>query len=230
MADLSEPFRSADLTEILRRADRQFGSELYALRRLFRDEQQRVLAVILRSALAEADASYRSLYEEHSPLLRFLAGRGIPPPRGLKIAAELALATAVRHELEEEEPDAARLTAVLEEAGGAGIRLHEEGVGLAVEQSVERLAEALRAAPGDLGKLEALERMVALARTLPFEVDFWKVQNAYYRMMRESLPESRRACETGREDACRYVERFLALGERLSVRVEPAPTREAAAS
>jgi len=48
--------------------------------------------------------------------------------------------------------------------------------------------------------------------------------------MRESLPESRRACETGREDACRYVERFLALGERLSVRVEPAPTREAAAS
>jgi len=61
-------------------------------------------------------------------------------------------------------------------------------------------------------------------------VDFWKVQNAYYRMMRESLPESRRACETGREDACRYVERFLALGERLSVRVEPAPTREAAAS
>ena len=230
VADLSEPFRSADLTEILRRADRQFGSELYALRRLFRDEQQRVLAVILRSALAEADASYRSLYEEHSPLLRFLAGRGIPPPRGLKIAAELALATAVRHELEEEEPDAARLTAVLEEAGGAGIRLHEEGVGLAVEQSVERLAEALRAAPGDLGKLEALERMVALARTLPFEVDFWKVQNAYYRMMRESLPESRRACETGREDACRYVERFLALGERLSVRVEPAPTREAAAS
>jgi len=230
VSDLSEPFRSADLTEILRRADRQFGSELYALRRLFRDEQQRVLAVILRSALAEADASYRSLYEEHSPLLRFLAGRGIPPPRGLKIAAELALATAVRHELEEDEPDAARLTAVLEEAGGAGIRLHEEGVGLAVEQSVERLAEALRAAPGDLGKLDALERMVALARTLPFEVDFWKVQNAYYRMMRESLPESRRACETGREDACRYVERFLALGEKLSVRVEPVPAREPAAS
>ena len=230
--DLSEPFQSADLTEILRRADRQFGSELYALRRLFRDEQQRVLAVILRSALSEADASYRTLYEEHAPLLRFLATRGIPPPRGLKLAAELALATAVRHELEADEPDAARLSAVLEEARGAGIRLYEEGVGLAVEHSVERLAEALRAEPGDLARLEALERMVALARSLPFEVDFWKVQNAYYRMMKETLPESRRACDGGAEEACRYFERFVALGERLSVRVDEnsGSPREAAAS
>jgi alpha-amylase/alpha-mannosidase (GH57 family) len=220
VADLSEPFRSADLTEILRRADRQFGSEHYALRRLFRDEQQRVLAVILRSALSEADASYRALYEEHAPLLRFLASRGIPPPRGLKIAAELALSTAVRHELESDEPDPARLTAVIEEAGGAGIALSEEGVGLAVEHSVERLAEALRAAPGDLARLEALERMVALARSLPFEVDFWKVQNAYYQTMKESLPESRSACVAGADEACRYVERFVALGERLSVRVD----------
>jgi len=61
-------------------------------------------------------------------------------------------------------------------------------------------------------------------------VDFWKVQNAYYRMMRDSLPESRRACETGGEEACRYVERFLALGEKLSVRVESAPARAVAAS
>jgi hypothetical protein len=230
--DLSEPFRSADLTEILRRADRQFGSELYALRRLFRDEQQRVLAVILRSALSDADASYRSLYEEHAPLLRFLASRGIPPPRGLKLAAELALANAVRQELEADDPDPSRLTAVIEEAGGAGVRLHEEGVGLAVEHSVERLAEALRAAPGDLARLDALERMVALARSLPFEVDFWKVQNAYWRTMRESLPESRRACESGGEAACRYLERFVALGEKLSVRVDenPGSPREAAAS
>jgi len=63
-------------------------------------------------------------------------------------------------------------------------------------------------------------------------VDFWKVQNAYWRTMRESLPESRRACESGGEAACRYLERFLALGERLSVRVDenPGSPREAAAS
>ncbi|HEY2797833.1 MAG TPA: DUF3536 domain-containing protein, partial [Thermoanaerobaculia bacterium] len=67
--DLSEPFRSADLTETLRRTDRHFGSDQYALRSLFRDEQKRVLGVILGSALGEADASYRSIYERHAPLL-----------------------------------------------------------------------------------------------------------------------------------------------------------------
>ncbi|HEX4441513.1 MAG TPA: DUF3536 domain-containing protein [Thermoanaerobaculia bacterium] len=228
--DLSEPFRSADLTETLRRMDRHFGSDQYALRRLFRDEQKRVLGVILGSALGEADASYRSIYERHAPLLRFLASRGIPPPRRLRIAAEVALATAVRREVEAEEPDAPRLTALLEEAGDAGIVLQEEGVGLAFQHAIERLADALRAAPGELDRLDTLERMVALARTLPFELDFWKVQNAYWRTMRETLPDSRRACETGGEEACRYVERFVALGESLSVRVEPAPARETAAS
>jgi hypothetical protein len=229
--DLSEPFQSADLTEILR------APTAVRLRAL------RAAPAVPRRAAARArgDPSLRPLGggrvvpdavrgARSAPAVPRDAGNSAA--RGLKLAAELALATAVRHELEADEPDAARLSAVLEEARGAGIRLYEEGVGLAVEHSVERLAEALRAEPGDLARLEALERMVALARSLPFEVDFWKVQNAYYRMMKETLPESRRACDAGAEEACRYFERFVALGERLSVRVDEnsGSPREAAAS
>jgi alpha-amylase/alpha-mannosidase (GH57 family) len=221
-AELAEPFRRADLTEMLRTVDRSFGSGAYALRLLFRDEQQRVLGVILGTVLSEADAVYRDLYEEHAPLMRFLSSHGIPQPRGFRLAAELALNTTLRRELEEGEPGVARLESVLEEARNVGIALHEEGLGLAFEQTVERLAEALRASPGDLARLESLEGVVNLARTLPFEVDFWKVQNVYYGMLRKVLPARRREAESGFEDAGRWVERFLALGNELSVRVDAA--------
>ncbi len=223
-AQADELFRRADLTEILRMVDRSFGSGVYALRLLFRDEQQRVLGLILRSALGEADAVYRRIYEQHAPLMRFLSSHGIPPPRGFRMAAELALNTTLRAALEAASPDAAKLGAVLEEAANVGITLHEDGLGLAVEHTVERLADALRASPSDLGRLEELEGVVDLALRLPFEIDFWKVQNAYYRLLRQFLPARRRQADGGFDDARRWVERFLALGNKLSVKVNGTST------
>jgi alpha-amylase/alpha-mannosidase (GH57 family) len=219
--ELSALFRRADLPEILRAVDRSFGSgDRYALRLLFRDEQQQVLGEILRSVLDEADDVYRRLYEEHAPLMRFLSSHGVAPPRGFRMAAEQALNTRLRRELEDPEPDVARLEAVLEEARNVGVTLHEDGLGRAFERTIDRLATELRARPGDRERLADLERIVALAKHLPFEVDFWKVQNAYYQMAKSVLPARRREAEAGFEDAREWVERFLALGAGLAVKVE----------
>jgi alpha-amylase/alpha-mannosidase (GH57 family) len=226
--ELADPFGRADLPEILRIVDRNFGSGVYSLRLLFRDERQRILGVILQSVLRQADDVYRELYEEHAPLMRFLSSHGIPQPRGFRLAAELALNTRLRRELEAEQPDVPRLRAILEEARNVGIELHENGVGLAVQHTIERLSDAFRGNPADVSRLESLESMVALAQSLRFEVDFWKVQNAYYQMLVQLLPGRRREADRGFDDAAKWVERFLALGEKLSVKVDapavpPAP-------
>ena len=226
-AGIAEPFRRADLTETLRMVDRNFGSGVYTLRLLFRDEQQQVLGLILRSVLGAADAVYRDLYEEHAPLMRFLSSHGIAQPRGFRMAAELALAMSLRQALGAPSPDPAKLTAVLEESRNVGITLHEDGLGLAVEHTLERLADGLRASPSELSRLEELEAVVDLAGQLPFEVDFWKVQNAYYRLAQSLLPGRRREADAGFEDARRWVVKFLALGEKLAVKVtdgQPAET------
>ena len=133
------------------------------------------------------------------------------------MAAELALNTSLRQALEAQELDVAVLAAILDEAKTVGIALHEDGLGLAVEHAVERLADGLRTSPSDSGRLETVEAVVDLARQLPFEVDFWKVQNAYYRLLQNLLPARRREAEGGFEDARQWVERFLSLGRKLSV-------------
>jgi len=224
--ELAEPFRSADLPEILRIVDRVFAtsSGVYSLRLVFRDERQRILGHILQSVLRQADDVYRELYQEHVPLMRFLSSQGIAQPRGFRLAAELALNTALRRELEAAETEPAALSAILEEAKSVGIELHEDGLGLAVQSTVERLFEDLRRAPTDLERLDRLERTVDLARSLPFEIDFWKVQNAYYQMLVQLLPARRREADGGFDDAARWIERFRALGEKLSVKVD-APLR-----
>ena len=61
--------------------------------------------------------------------------------------------------------------------------------------------------------------MVSLAKSLRFEVDFGKAQNAYYELARTVLPVMRRSAGAGSSSATQWVERFAALGEKLAVRV-----------
>jgi alpha-amylase/alpha-mannosidase (GH57 family) len=221
--EISEPFAAADLTETLRLVDRRFGSDVYTLRLLFRDEQRQVVRIILSSALEHADDVYRRLYEEHAPLMRFLSGHGVRLPRGFAVAAERALSTGFRQALAEPRPEVGRMRAILDEAGRAGIALHEDGLGLALEQTLARLSGRLAAKPDDAELIEAFEGVVTLARSLPFEVDFGKAQNAYYELARQVLPVMRRSAEAGSSSATQWVERFRALGEKLAVRVADPP-------
>jgi hypothetical protein len=174
---------------------------------------------MLQSVLGAADAVYRELYEDHAPLMRFLSSHGIAQPRGFRLAAELALNTRLRRALEEDAPDPSRLSSVLEEARDVGIALHEDGLALAVEKALERLADGLRANPSDLSRLEELEAVVDLARQLPFEVDFWMAQNAYYRLWKSFLPGRAREADAGFEDARQWIERFRSLGRKLAMNV-----------
>jgi alpha-amylase/alpha-mannosidase (GH57 family) len=229
--EIAAPFENGNLTETLRLVDRRFEPGVYTLRLLFRDEQREVVRVILASALDHADDVYRRLYEEHAPLMRFLSGHGVRLPRGFAIAAERALATGLRGALEQPVPEVARMRAILDEAGRAGITLHEDGLRLSVEQALERLSARVAAKPDDLELVMTLEGVAALARTLPFEVDFARAQNAYYELTLSVLPVMRRSAEGGSSSAALWVERFLALGEKLAVRAaEASPAAGAGAA
>ena len=151
--------------------------------------------------------------------MRFLSGHGIALPRGFAIAAERALATRLKQALEQPLPEVATMRSILDEAGRAGITLHDDGLGLILERTLARLADRRAGKPDDAGLIEAFVGVVTLAKSLRFEVDFGKAQNAYYELARTVLPVMRRSAEAGSSSATQWVERFAGLGEKLAVRV-----------
>ena len=48
------------------------------LRLLFRDEQRKILGVILEEATNEARVLYRNFHDEHAHLIRFVTDLGVP--------------------------------------------------------------------------------------------------------------------------------------------------------
>jgi hypothetical protein len=217
--EISEAFSRADLPEVIRLLDRNFGKNIFSLRSLFRDDQRRILIRILEFNLADAETVYRQLYERNAPLMRFLVDLGNPLPKGLQAAAQFSLNRSLRDALMAEEPSLDRVQSLLEEAKGLKIVLDEVSLGYVLKETIERMAARFSAQPADLAPLQKWEGLAALARSLPFPVDLWRVQNIYFRLAQEVYPQFRSGAEKGEDPAKTWVGHFTSLGDKLYCRV-----------
>jgi alpha-amylase/alpha-mannosidase (GH57 family) len=219
VSETSEAFSRAEFPEVIRELDKHFGISTYSLRYLFRDEQRRVLDRILESTLAEVEASYRQSYELHNPLMRFLTDLGNPLPRALHSAAEFIINTDLGRALGSDNLDAERIRGLLEEASLWEIDLDNEVLSYIFKQNLESLMERFLFASDDLSLLQQLLAAGGTLKSLPFEVDLWKVQNLFHQILRDSYPELLRRGSEGDEAAVEWAALFAALGQQFSIQI-----------
>jgi Domain of unknown function (DUF3536)/Glycosyl hydrolase family 57 len=217
--EISETFDRGDLAERLRIVDNHFGSAKYTLSLLFRDQQHHILRLILQSALAEAEAAYRRIYERGAPLMRFVTTLGMPQPRRFQIAAEFTLNSELRRLLETENMDRDQIQALLEEMQRAGVLPDERTLEFALRRNLEGKAAAFLGNSDDLQQLQAFEAAVDIAAMMPFKVRLWQPQNAFYEVLQHRYAGFRDQAAQNDEAAQSWVQLFLALGAKLSVYV-----------
>jgi alpha-amylase/alpha-mannosidase (GH57 family) len=215
--EIFEIFRGADFPEIIRAVDRNFGANVYSLKFLFRDEQRKILDMILAATMADIDGVYRQLYMQNAPLMRFLTDIGYPASKSFHAAAELALNGELKRAFQAENLDIEAIRGTLYEAEGVKITLDGPGLGYTLRKTIERMMRAFRENPEDIALLVQIDAAVEMGHSLPFEVTFWKTQNLYWEMLQEVFPGFRSRAVQGDEDAGEWVRIFSALGEKLSV-------------
>ncbi|MGH7506528.1 MAG: hypothetical protein ACRELX_12785 [Longimicrobiales bacterium] len=77
----------------------------------------------------------------------------------------------------------------------------------------------MRQDPDCARALEQLAEFSTLAKTLPFEMDRWRVQNEFYAMVNDVYPQFADRARGGDDGARRWVQLFTGVGEQLSVAV-----------
>ncbi len=218
--DVSDGFATGEFPETMHRLDRHFGACSYSLRSLFRDEQRRVLNHIMEASLEGTRFVYRKGYEHHLPFMRFLIDLGIPLPEPLPCTAQFVLNFNLRQAFELEEIDPEAIQTLLVEAQSLKVNLDNVSLEYTLRGTLKRLAAGFRETPGDFTVLRQLAAAVSIAKTMPFEVILWKIQNVYYEMVHTVLPEWRWKAEHGEAEAKDWLAIFLALGRDLSVKVD----------
>lgn len=174
---LKEAFARADTAEVIRILDEQFRLSTFSLSSLFRDEQRRIIGIILSETVASLSGSFRKMYESQAPLIRFLNSLSVPVPETVRSLAGVALNSQLQQSLEKPEIDSAGVGGLLREARLNKVQLDTTTLEFIMRHRIEDQAASFHDHPDDLGALKHLHSLLDIAGGLPFPVELWKVQN-----------------------------------------------------
>lgn len=218
--EVEKAVASGDLAALVRLVENNFGSGTYTLRSLFRDEQRKILGIILEEATNEARALYRNFHDEHAHLIRFVTDLGVPLPRRFRLAVDFTLNSDLLDAFSNDEVDLSKSREILAEIQRTGVKPDAITLEFALQRTIERLFTRFVANPMETGLLQRLQETIDLVLSLPFGVRLWEAQNAYYSMMRNYAGQVQAQAERGDPEAQAWLEGFARLGEKLKVRVQ----------
>jgi alpha-amylase/alpha-mannosidase (GH57 family) len=167
---LKTAFTQADTAGVIRILDEHFRKSTFSIRSLFRDEQRRIINLILQDALSSATSSIRAMYENQAPLLRFLNSLSVPVPGAFLSVASIALNGQLQQALERPDIDAAAVQGLLREAELNHVNLDATTLEFTMRKRLEEQAAAFEQKPDDLCALKRLHGLLDIAAGLPFHV------------------------------------------------------------
>ena len=226
--EVERAVESGDLAELVRLVEKSFGSGTYTLRSLFRDEQRKILGVILEEATNEARSLYRDFHDNHAHLIHFVTDLGVPLPRRFRLAVDFTLNSDLLDAFSADEVNLSKSRAILDEIRKTGVRPDAVTLEFALRRTIERLFTRFIANPMEPGLLQRLEETIELVKSLPFEVRLWEAQNSYYTIMRDYAGQVQESAENGDAEARAWLEAFARLGDKLKVRFQVRSTVGAA--
>ncbi|HXN54128.1 MAG TPA: DUF3536 domain-containing protein [Candidatus Acidoferrum sp.] len=215
---LAQCFARADTTGALRVLTEAFPSHIFSLRNLFRDEQRKIVDIILNDSLASAAAAYRAIYENHAPLIRFLNEMGIPVPPAFESAAEIALNNQLKQAFEKSDPDLDSIQSYLKEAAINKIALDVPGLEYTIRRRLEREAELFAFEPTNLESVQRLRKLLEFVSSLPFPVVLWEVQNICYGPLIKTMDESRAQAQRKDSAVTNLLSELALLRENLRIK------------
>jgi alpha-amylase/alpha-mannosidase (GH57 family) len=201
----------ADFPEVVRCFDRHFDGQTYSLRSLFRDEQKRILEILLTGTLQEVESSLSAIYENQASLLHFLTQSKLPRPEALTVAATFAINAGLRRALEAEPLDAIQARTWLGLAKSDQITLDKQLLGFIADRKMKDVMLALHERPENLPAVEDALLAARTLRELPFDINLWQAQNLWYdtwRYHRDQPPSTE------------WLEKMKELGQQLHIAVD----------
>jgi alpha-amylase/alpha-mannosidase (GH57 family) len=216
-ARLIECFSKADTAAVIRILDEEFSEHTFSLSSLFRDEQRKIVGLLLNDSLTSAAAAYRTIYENQAPLIRFLNSLNIPVPPAFKAAADVAINSQLRQSLERPDVDIDNIQSNLKEAANSQVPLDTTTLEFVIRKRVEAMAARFAERPDDLEIVKRFRKQLEAAQSLPFPVAIWEAQNISYAPLKKAIEERRLGAENNEPEAAEWMKELTGLREGLRI-------------
>ena len=221
VAQMTESFDAGDMDAAARRLRQYFSGSTFGLASLFRDEQRRILEVILEGTVNEIMTGYRGVYERYAPLVASLSDLSFPVPEVLHKTMEFVFNANLRVAFGEPDFDVDAARRMFEEAQSFRLQLDAAGLTYQLTQRLDELAARVELEHSDRALLHRLADVAGFARELPLQVNFSRAQNVVYAIRKIYLDSVSERARHGDADAKAWLAEFVRAAEKLKVVVKP---------
>ncbi len=218
--EISTSFERGEFADIIRLMDAHFGMHNYSLIDLFRDQQRKILSLLIEQTLDEFQDTYKRMYEYNRTMMGFLRKTGMPVPKAFLTAAEFTFNAELRRAFLTERLDEDAVQGIIREIANWSAAVEPVELEFIVRHRIEKMMEDLDRDGADITLVIALQQMMELVRLLPLEINYWHVQNIYHRHARTRYPQIVQRAAAGDADAVRWLGAFKYLGEMLFFNIE----------
>jgi alpha-amylase/alpha-mannosidase (GH57 family) len=219
LKDFKRAFEKGDYEQVTGLMEQHFGESHYSLQSLFRDEQRKILEQIFAATGDDLESRYRQIADQFRPLMRFLQSIGAPLPPALQTAAVFILNTELRRKFGKDDPDPNRLRALLDEAHTSNIGLHRDALSYAIKAYLDRQLVRIAEDQDNVPLLARTAEIAEIVRSMDLEVNLWKTQNFYFRLLKDVAPVRRDQADHPDASAQEWLQHFNKLGEQLGFKV-----------
>jgi alpha-amylase/alpha-mannosidase (GH57 family) len=217
--EIEKAFKDRDVPLVVRAIDKHFGDHRYTLRHLFRDEQHKILNILLRGEMEETEAAFSRIIERNYSMIGFLNEIQMPVPKPLAFMAEFVLNMKFQKIFEQEEPDLNSLEKLIDELGKLHVTLDNTALEFVSGKRINELFNRVSGRPEDISLLERIERFFVLLSGMNLDLNLWRAQNMYFALAKELSPKISAGAGKGDPLAQRWLEVFRKLSDHLHVKI-----------
>lgn len=214
-SEISGIFEQGAIADIIRLMDQHFGMNNYSLAHLFRDEQRKILRLIIRQTIDDFRVTYRTMYNNNRILMGFIHETGMPVPKEFQAAAGFTLNFDIEEMFINEEIDVDRVQELADEMKRLDFPLASVDIEFTARHRLEKIMKILQDDPMNINMITEVQKILEVIRLLPMEINYWQVQNFYYRIAKTGYPVISVEADAGDADALQWRSIFKYIGEML---------------
>ncbi|WP_040495151.1 DUF3536 domain-containing protein [Fulvivirga imtechensis] len=215
--EITKAFRKSNIYEIFNLMDKYFGSHNYSFWHLFRDEQRKIMELVMDSTLKSAEGTIYQLYENNYPILQVLHEINMAVPKQLKLPMDLAVNTKLINILSSDHIDLKELTKLLDAVEIVSVDLDLVTLNYIADERVAELMKELALDPHSPTMLEYLVNLLTLIKKGRMRPEYWAAQNTAFLIKTEIYDSYLSRCKIGNTNAENWCQLFDKLYKNLKL-------------
>jgi len=221
-AQMKDHFKAAiqqdDIPLLVNLMEKEFGTEIYSLWHLFKDEQRETLFFLMDSTLEDLESSFRQIYRDQITLIHAMREMRIPVPRVIEDPVWYILNKDLKMALLDKEISRQKIQHLVSEMIRGEFSADKNTLDFTASNLIASLTKKLTSAPDDVAAMQEICDLFRILSPLSLRYDLWESQNDYFYCGKKQLSFMQRRAEKGDARAVLWISRFSELGRWLGVK------------